>query len=121
MQHKGRWASLLHHRISDAEHSRRFREDTAKEVAKLKASQQAALVKLREMVYGDGVDAKRQQVADQLVVCGNRDAMLLAFLRRKDFDVDVAYNSLDRVINWRCVTWRSRTCGCMTPRPSTGV
>lgn len=87
--------------LSDAELARRFRAETAKRVAALAPGQRAALVELKSYLYGPDVAAERVQALDQLVVCGDREAMLLAFLARKEFDLAVAKSALDRVIQWR--------------------
>ncbi len=85
----------------DAELARIFHAETARQVAALSPEQKAGLDRVREALYGPTVDPKRVVAVDQLVVCDDREAMLLAFLSRKNFDVELALRSFDRVIAWR--------------------
>ena len=96
-------ATAAHQGLSDAALGARFRAATARRIAALAPEQRAALEELRAYLYGADVAPERVRAADQLVVCGDRGAMMLAFLARKNFNVETAKGSFDRVIAWRCV------------------
>lgn len=95
--------AAAHQGLSDAALGARFRAATARRIAALAPEQRAALEELRAYLYGAEVAPERVRAADQLVVCGDRGAMMLAFLARKNFNVETAKRSFDRVIAWRCV------------------
>jgi len=85
----------------ETELAARLRAETAQRVGGLSVEKRAALERVRIALYGPDVDPRRVAAVDQLVVCGDRDAMILSFLARKDFDADTALRSFDRVIRWR--------------------
>jgi hypothetical protein len=84
---------------------RRFLRETANRVAALQDWQRERLAAIRAYVFGEGVDTERVRAADQLVVCGDRDAMLLTFLERKKFDVEATMKAFDNILTWRWVAW----------------
>ena len=88
-------------RPEDMELVQAFRLETKRKIEALKADHKAAFHNLKEQIYGDSVCHIRKNAADQLVICGDRDAMLLAFLTRKQFNVEVTLNSLLRILQWR--------------------
>ena len=85
----------------EAELAERFHAQTAKQVAGLTSEQRGSLERVREVLYGPEVCEKRVRAVDELVVCGDRDAMMLSFLQRKNYDAEVVLKSFERVITWR--------------------
>jgi hypothetical protein len=78
-----------------------FEQDTKQQVESLTEQQRVALDGFREFVYGSGVSKERVHAADQMVVWGVRDAMLMIFLDRKNWNLKVAIEQFDRILEWR--------------------
>jgi len=85
----------------ETELAERFHAETARQVEGLTSDQRRALERVREALYGPAVCEKRIRAVDELAVCGDRDAMMLSFLQRKNYDAEVALKSFERVISWR--------------------
>lgn len=104
-QRGGRWRlpSFRHHRkeLSTRELKRLFDDQTQQFISSLKPEQRAALDRLRDLAYGPGVSEHRKAVADQMAVWGVRDAMLITFLDRKNWNATLASEQFERIIEWR--------------------
>ena len=96
-----RGGSIATATIPDGELSHLFQEETAVRVNALFPEEKQALAQFRQLLFGEHVSLARKQAADQMVVCGDRDAMLLSFLSRKMFNAQEAYQCIDRILEWR--------------------
>ncbi len=56
---------------------------------------------MRNEVFGKGVDKKAIEAADEMVTYGERDIMLLGFLKRKNWDKKEALKSIQKTVTLR--------------------